>query len=493
MSATIDQLIDLTERYNARRAEFDVDMGGSAAHVFEPVSLGEVRMFADVFAEWQAEQEIEQAEEDEPNFDDGYKEGFDEGVRQAVAGTVGVWSNGSVGWMGLRRAEPNTMTDPPAISEDSNGPASATTGDDPNLTATLADAAAIASLRREKQQVWREAGLLDTSENEPDHEYYESFGDAIGYPDGAPRPPLDAFGQAVEDAERQMSEDAAIDAATGISDDDWCGPEDDDPADLAADWPTMPDLTGGVARLAQHPVAGEPEQTQAEFDERIAEDGRAAKAAIDEIAVRESVRRLSPQAAAPGPEHTVVTPLADRPIGRDRTQPHKHPWKRRVDGRPNSPLPASRIQPDPPLAERINNPRVLEEVDAANDIDDDLDLDDVDLDDEPHGRRYKTSEDERRRAKQYRDRQRRDHPAEPREPKGKRGNVLPTLNELIAEVQRISMDKKTMPTLAQFDDARPANWATAGAQLARLGISWEQLRIAAGLKPNPRAAARQEA
>lgn len=65
--------------------------------------------------------------------------------------------------------------------------------------------------------------------------------------------------------------------------------------------------------------------------------------------------------------------------------------------------------------------------------------------------------------------------------KGRGGNVLPSLPELVAEVRRLSMGG-TMPTMAVFDEARPATWATAAAHLNRLGLTWETLAEAAGLK-----------
>lgn len=67
----------------------------------------------------------------------------------------------------------------------------------------------------------------------------------------------------------------------------------------------------------------------------------------------------------------------------------------------------------------------------------------------------------------------------------RRGNVLPTREELIAELKRQSM-AGVMPTLAAFDEARPANWATAGAHMKRFNMTWEELAHEAGLKPNPR-------
>jgi hypothetical protein len=69
------------------------------------------------------------------------------------------------------------------------------------------------------------------------------------------------------------------------------------------------------------------------------------------------------------------------------------------------------------------------------------------------------------------------------QPLGHKGNVLPTREELIAELQRQAMGG-AMPSLMAFNSARPGNWATAAAHMQRLGASWEELRQEAGLKPN---------
>lgn len=68
-------------------------------------------------------------------------------------------------------------------------------------------------------------------------------------------------------------------------------------------------------------------------------------------------------------------------------------------------------------------------------------------------------------------------------PSGRRGNVLPTLDDLIARVKWTAMGG-VMPTQAAFNDAKPASWATATAHLTRLGISWAELAELAGLKHN---------
>lgn len=62
-------------------------------------------------------------------------------------------------------------------------------------------------------------------------------------------------------------------------------------------------------------------------------------------------------------------------------------------------------------------------------------------------------------------------------------NYLPTLEELIAEVRRQAMGG-VMPSISQFDQARPTTWATAGAHIHRLNLSgWAGLAGLAGLQP----------
>lgn len=69
---------------------------------------------------------------------------------------------------------------------------------------------------------------------------------------------------------------------------------------------------------------------------------------------------------------------------------------------------------------------------------------------------------------------------------------MPTLQELIAEVQRQAMGG-VMPTIAAFDMARPGNWATAAAHLTRFNLTWIDLAKEAGLKLTPRQAKVAEA
>lgn len=60
----------------------------------------------------------------------------------------------------------------------------------------------------------------------------------------------------------------------------------------------------------------------------------------------------------------------------------------------------------------------------------------------------------------------------------------PTREQFIAEVQSMAMGG-VMPTMAVFDDARPATWSTAWAIVQRLGFAnWSEVGKEAGLKPN---------
>lgn len=68
-----------------------------------------------------------------------------------------------------------------------------------------------------------------------------------------------------------------------------------------------------------------------------------------------------------------------------------------------------------------------------------------------------------------------------------RDHVMPTVEQLVAELKRQAAGTKDMPTKTTFDTARPANWGTAQAQISRLDLSWEALAEKAGLKMNPRA------
>lgn len=172
--------------------------------------------------------------------------------------------------------------------------------------------------------------------------------------------------------------------------------------ELGEHWPDMPNIEGGVDRFAEHPIAGEPEP--------------------------------SPEVAAVlGPEHTTVTPL--KPAA-------SHPWKSRVDGRPNNPLPDPDVAREKvahaiahgsgALVEAIRKPRTLAEVDA--------------LPQKPH-----------------------------------KGRAVPSPEQVIAELQRQAMGG-VMPSMDAFDAARPANWSRAQAHMVRMGTSWGQLAKLAGLR-----------
>lgn len=110
-----------------------------------------------------------------------------------------------------------------------------------------------------------------------------------------------------------------------------------------------------------------------------------------------------------------------------------------------------------------------------DDLEDDDEMDDDNADDtKPKRKRPYSRRGSRRRLMGY-------EQAQPLSP-GRRGKVLPTLDDLIAEVRDQAMGG-VMPTQATFNDAKPDNWATATAHLTRLGISWDELAELAGLQP----------
>lgn len=65
------------------------------------------------------------------------------------------------------------------------------------------------------------------------------------------------------------------------------------------------------------------------------------------------------------------------------------------------------------------------------------------------------------------------------------GREQPTLAQLVAHLQKIAM-AGVMPTQTVFDDTRPAGWSRATSLCTKLEISWEDLAREAELKPNPR-------
>jgi len=123
----------------------------------------------------------------------------------------------------------------------------------------------------------------------------------------------------------------------------------------------------------------------------------------------------------------------------------------------------------------LNKPRTLEEVDM---LDDDDDLDD-DFDDT---RKPKKGMTDARRAQLDSLKRKRKMGYEQATSAGRKGNTLPTLQVVIAELKRLAMGTEVMPSIATFDAARPGNWATAGAHMQRLGLSWEGLAEAAGVE-----------
>lgn len=172
----------------------------------------------------------------------------------------------------------------------------------------------------------------------------------------------------------------------------------------------------------------------------------------------------SPEAIATlGPEHTIVTPLRD-----------KLPDPEVARGKVAAALANGS---NGTLATVLHRPKTLAEANGNGEdgMDEDFDLDDDDVEPKP-------KQTDARRAQL-------DRPKQERKRKtgyeqvvtGKRGNVLPTLKDVVAELQRLSLGTGVMPTIATFDAARPGNWATAWAHMQRLGVSWEQLADEAGL------------
>lgn len=138
---------------------------------------------------------------------------------------------------------------------------------------------------------------------------------------------------------------------------------------------------------------------------------------------------LSPAAVATlGPEHVTVTPL-------------------------RSPVGVGRAAPDALQVERINKPRTV--ADSMPTV----------------THKAPTRPQARVLGKQY-----------PAQVKGRNGNVLPTREEFVEQVKKISRDG-VMPSKSDFDAERPTNWATAQAQLLRLKTTWELVREAAELQP----------
>lgn len=237
---------------------------------------------------------------------------------------------------------------------------------------------------------------------------------------------------------------------------------------------------------------------------------------------------LSPQAAATlGPEHTTLTPL--RPIGRDRapdvaainrprplseadaeakrqaelaeiiahlqsiakgkrlptmtdyhgTRPKHLPMWATMQSRHN----LSSWQDLAALTGLEYGARHLRVAGDADADEADPDLDDVDADDEiedePSGKRKRPNgtriKHPRKMGYEY--------GAESRP--GRKAMAPETLPELIKAVQGMAM-AGVMPTQSQFDTAKPVVWPRATSLMSRFGMSWEQLREMAGLKPNPR-------
>lgn len=262
--------------------------------------------------------------------------------------------------------------------------------------------------------------------------------------------------------------DQSIDDKTGISDDDWCGAEvDEEEAAEPDDYD--PDLEFG-------------------FDK---DDPNAPASPISRMV-----------AATLGPEHTIVTPL--RPIGRDHSLPPKPRTLADADALADEL--SEVVQAIQEIADGGKMPSInvynrekpehlpvwqvlmiRHELASWGDM--------AHLCGLPYQPKTGMTEDRRRqldRLKEERKAKRalgghgRTNVVEREEGRQSRfGTYIPTERELIAELQRQAMGG-VMPSVAFFDDARPATWAKAQAHTARLNVTWNDLAKLADLKPNPR-------
>lgn len=243
---------------------------------------------------------------------------------------------------------------------------------------------------------------------------------------------------------------------------------------------------------------------------------------------------IDPETAATlGPEHFHVTPYRE-PDDPHHIGPRKqrialpapsHPWKNRVDGRPNSPLPPP---PDPDVAREklataltdasngmlasvLNRPRALAEVDKAaeraakrraqlDEIVTALRAMAVDgaMPSQAEWSANKPAHlpiwqsispthnlsswgDLAREAGLKWDTSRRGRPRkEGATPK--RASTLPTVEELVAFAKEQSSGTGIMPSMVRFDENRPLHWLTAAQCVNDHSMTWAQLAEAAGLK-----------
>lgn len=271
------------------------------------------------------------------------------------------------------------------------------------------------------------------------------------------------------------STDQSIDDKSGISDDDWCGLEDEQVGIL--DMEDSFDERAAIAAASEQPPPKSDEKLTDVHNRLTANGGPLTNAQADAINRHNGVAGWrpgeefgdplpsapSPQAAATilGPEHVNVTPLRN-PIGRIADALPAIEAINRAKSIIESAMPNGR------------QPRTLAEMDA-NDDDDELD------DDEPGTRRTTRSYEMTPARRASIDKAKHEQWAASHS-KGKRGNILPTVDQVVAELQRQAMGGVMMPSINQFDAARPANWAGAGAQMQRLGKSWEDLAKLAELK-----------
>lgn len=210
-------------------------------------------------------------------------------------------------------------------------------------------------------------------------------------------------------------------------------PDDDGVQTLADVWPPMPDLEGGVDHFAEYPVAGERSDKELQ---RVVERTltTALKTAIDAPA-------LSPQ-------------KSDEKLTRQEVE---------QTSEPTAPAPtrvtdnhAVVIDHNGLSVVEINQPRTLAEADGINDAVDEQPAPEADADDDTAVvlAALRMGKDEKAAA----------------------------LRNTLIELQIMSNDGVTMPTMEEWDKKRPKGMPKAQAILKRHDLTWNELAIRARLK-----------
>lgn len=279
------------------------------------------------------------------------------------------------------------------------------------------------------------------------------------------------------------STDQSIDDKSGISDDDWCGLEDEQVGIL--DMEDSFDERAAIAAASEQPPPKSDEKLTDVHNRLTANGGPLTNAQADAINRHNGVAGWrpgeefgdplpsapSPQAATIlGPEHVNVTPLRN-PIGRARegTTPLKPKTLEEAD--------ASELGKVVEIVRKVAKGGfmpTMEEWDETKPWDLPLAqtlLKRFDI----AGWRALADMCGLKPVPHFKDRE-----------VSHLGTRLATLAEVIAELQNLSGGTGIMPTKDTYDAARPATWAKAMATLQRFYLSWEQLAEKAGLKQRQR-------